>query len=189
MSSVPKTETKKRDVPARFTAALSMEWIQDERDNLRRGHLCQMDRGMMFNAIEVHGMVSGMDHGVTKETWEDELIDVLDTLVFLPDPIKETKPTKDTIGVYFCKFGVVYSRRSCQLGKTHELFYEGDRFDLESRRCFIVRDGYRIAVKDTDFFRIRFDEAKGVYVCGDVEFSSGRVLIDFEFFKKRSLNW
>lgn len=159
-----------------------MHWIQQERANLRRRRSYnQVDREMKFMAIDVHGMVSGMDHGVTKKTWSDELIKVLDTLVFLPDP--ETKPTKDMVGVYFCKFGVVYSQGSCQLGKTHELFYEGDRFDLASRRCFIVRDGYRIAVKDTDFFRIRFDETKGMYVCGDVEFSSGRVLIDFEFFK------
>lgn len=38
----------------------------------------------------------------------------------------------------------------------------------------------RVAVTKADFCEIRFDKEKGVHVCGDVEFPSGQVLIDFE---------
>lgn len=140
----------------------------------------QIARDVAVSAIRTHCAAANKLNRVDSMTDDETLFNVLDSLVLLPECASSF--SHEGVGVYLCENGVVSEQSAWYLPILSDHLDRGSRFPKgwTSRRCFVIKDGARIAVTDKEFRKIRFDEFKGIHVCGDIEFRSGQVLIDFE---------
>lgn len=140
----------------------------------------QIARDVAVSAIRTHCVADNKLNRVDSMTDDETVFNVLDSLVHLPKC--ETVFSYERVGAYLCENGVVRTQSEWSLSEISLCLDFSSCFPKgwTSRRCFVIKDGARIAVTDEDFLKIHFDEFKGVHVCGDIEFRSGQVLIDLE---------
>lgn len=133
----------------------------------------QVAREIVTSAIRLHGVA------INSATDDATLLQVLDSLVILPE--SAVFLSSEGVEAHFSKNGIVYAQAAWHLPLAANFASCKQSFPKEwiSLRCFIIKDGSRVAVDDEDFRKIHFDDFKGVHVCGDIEFPSGQILIDF----------
>lgn len=133
----------------------------------------QIAREIVTSAIRLHGVA------INSATDDATLLQVLDSLVILPE--SACFLSSEGVEAHFSKDGIVYMQSAWYLPLLSEHLDRGSSFPKgwTNRRCFVIKDGSRVAVGDEDFRKIHFDDFKGVHVCGDIEFPSGQILIDF----------